>query len=55
MAAAADIFLVDFVLRPFVKIYQKMPFLMMVILLLIYGVIGYIVWRSAYMNSEQHN
>ncbi|MBS1993022.1 MAG: hypothetical protein JSS86_24775 [Cyanobacteria bacterium SZAS LIN-2] len=54
MAAGCDIFLIDFLLRPFAKIYQKMPFLMMVILLLVYGIIGYVVFRSAYMNGEQH-
>ena len=54
MAAGCDIFLIDFIFRPFAKIYEKMPFMMLVILILIYSVIGYVVFRSAYMSGEQH-
>ena len=54
MVAAADIFIIDFIVRPFAKIYEKMPFLMMILLLLIYAIIGYVVFRSAYMSGEQH-
>lgn len=54
MAAAADLFLVDFVLRPFAKIYEKMPHVEMAILILVYSIIGYIVYRSAYKAEEQH-
>lgn len=54
MAAAADLFIVDFIFRPFAKIYEKMPFVEMFILILVYSVIGYIVYRSAYKTEEQH-
>ena len=54
MAAGCDIFLIDFICRPFAKIYGKMPFLAMFMLLTLYGIIGYVVFRSAYMSGEQH-
>jgi hypothetical protein len=54
MAAGCDIFLIDFICRPFAKIAGKMPFVMMAVLMLIYGIIGYVVFRSAYMSGEQH-
>lgn len=52
MAAGVDIFIIDFLFRPFAKIYQKMPFLTFVILCIIYGIIAYVVWRSAFKESE---
>ena len=53
-AAAADIFFVDFLCRPFVKIVEKMPLIMLLILFLLYGVISYFLLRSAYMADHQH-
>jgi hypothetical protein len=52
MAAGVDIFLIDFLLRPFAKIYQKMPFVTFVILCILYGIIAYVVWRSAFKESD---
>lgn len=51
---AVGLFLIDFVARPFAKIFEKMPIIMFVILLLLYGYIGYIVLRSAWQ-SEQNS
>ena len=43
------LFLVDVVIRPFIRIYQKWPLSIILILLVVYGIIGYIVIRSAYL------
>lgn len=47
MNAAVGLFTVDFIMRPFAKIFEKMPLLMLFILLALYGYIGYLVLRSA--------
>lgn len=54
MQATAGFFLIDFIVRPFAKIYQKMPFAIFLIMLVIYGVIGYIVWKSAFRAENQY-
>ena len=51
---AVGLFVIDFLVRPFAKIYEKMPYVMLVILLVLYAIIGYLVVKSAYM-SDQHN
>lgn len=43
---AVGLFLIDFIVRPFAKIFEKMPFIMLGMLLLLYGVIAYMVLRS---------
>jgi hypothetical protein len=48
MTATAGLFIVDFIMRPFAKIFEKMPCLMMLLLLLLYGLVGYTVFKSAY-------
>ncbi len=50
---AVGLFLIDFVFRPFAKIYEKMPLLMLFILLCLYGIIGYIVIKSAYLADQK--
>ena len=47
MQAVVGVFLIDFVFRPFAKIFEKMPWLMMGVLLLLYGIIAYLVWKSS--------
>ena len=54
MAAAADLFFVDFILRPFAKIYEKMPFVELGIVIMLYAIIGYVVYRSAYKHEDQY-
>jgi hypothetical protein len=49
---AIDVFVVDFVFRPFAKIFEKMPGIIFLLLMLLYGVIAYIVVRSAYFNDQ---
>ncbi|MDZ4835767.1 MAG: hypothetical protein SGJ27_18475 [Candidatus Melainabacteria bacterium] len=49
---AIGIFMIDFILRPFARVLEKWPDTIMVLLLVVYGIIGYIVWKSAY-ESEQ--
>lgn len=54
MQVTAGLFIVDFLVRPFAKIYQKMPFMIFLIMIVLYGVVGYIVWKSAYKREEQY-
>lgn len=53
MSAASGLFLVDFIMRPFAKIFEKMPLVTLAIMLVLYGYIGYIVLRSA-AKGESH-
>ncbi len=50
--AACGLFLIDFIARPFAKIYEKIPFLMFAVLLLLYGTITYFVLKSSFFNKE---
>lgn len=54
MQVTAGLFIVDFLVRPFAKIYQKMPFMIFLIMIVLYGIVGYIVWKSAYKPEEQY-
>ena len=45
--------LIDFIIRPFAKIFEKMPFLMLGLLLIFYGFIAYMVLRSAFMVDDR--
>jgi len=49
LAASADIFVIDYIVRPFAKIYEKMPLVMLLIVIILYSIIGYFVLKSAYM------
>ena len=51
---AVGLFFIDFFFRPIVKIVEKMPFLMIIALILLYAAIAYVVLRSAYMVDEHH-
>jgi hypothetical protein len=53
MSASADIFLIDYIFKPFAKIYEKMPLVMLLLVILLYSAIGYIVLKSAYA-AEHH-
>ncbi len=53
-AATAGLFLIDFVFRPFAKIYEKMPIVSLLLCLVLYGFVAYFVLKSAFM-SDQHN
>src|SRR5271170_412777 len=52
--AAAGLFLVDFVIRPFFKIYEKMPLVMLLVCLVLYGIVAYFVLKSAFLADQQH-
>jgi len=54
MQVTAGLFLIDFLVRPFAKIYQKMPFMIFLIMIVLYGIVGYIVWKSAFKPEEQY-
>ncbi|HEY9678847.1 MAG TPA: hypothetical protein V6C76_12625 [Drouetiella sp.] len=50
-AAAAGLFIIDFVFRPFAKILEKWPMVMIGLVLLLYIIIGYIVLKSVYYGA----
>ncbi len=52
-SAAAGLFVVDFIVRPFAKIAEKMPIVMLLLVLILYGIIAYFVLKSAYL-VDQH-
>lgn len=43
------LFVIDFIVRPFAKIFEKMPLLMFLVMVIFYGIVAYIVWRSAWI------
>lgn len=49
---ACGLFIIDFIARPFAKIYEKIPFIMFVLLILLYGTITYFVLKSSFFNKE---
>lgn len=49
---AVGLFMIDFVFRPFAKIYEKMPIVMLLILLCLYGTIAYFVLRSSFAEQQ---
>lgn len=49
---AVGLFIIDFVARPFARIFEKMPFIMFGVLILLYGYIAYIVLKSAYIQEK---
>ena len=54
MSAAANIFIIDFVFRTFAKIYEKMPYFMLSIVLVMYGIVAYMVIKSAYLSDHDY-
>ncbi len=52
LSASADIFIIDYIVKPFAKTYEKMPLVMLLIIIILYSLIGYFVLRSAYVADE---
>lgn len=52
---AVEIFIIDFVARPFAKIFEKMPFITFMVLVVLYGYIAYIVLKSAFATQDGNN
>lgn len=50
---AVGLFLIDFIARPFARIFEKMPSVMFCLMLVLYGYIAYIVLKSAWQ-PEKH-
>lgn len=50
---AVGLFLIDFIARPFARIFEKMPMIMFGVLLCLYAYIGYLVLKSAWQ-PEKH-
>jgi hypothetical protein len=53
-AAEAGLFIIDFFFRPFAKIYEKMPMVMLLLCLVIYGVVAYLVVKSTFLADQHH-
>lgn len=49
--AGSGLLIIDFLVRPFLKIGMKFPLILLVLLTLLYGYIAYFALRSAY---DQH-
>lgn len=45
--------LVEYILRPFAKIFEKFPYIALFLLVVIYGSVAYVVIRSAYFSEER--
>lgn len=52
---AVGLIFIDFIVRPFAKIMEKFPMMMIVFLILVYGLIAYFVLRSAYVGADEHH
>lgn len=52
---AVGLFIIDFIARPFARVFEKWPDTIMVMLLVVYGIIGYIVWKSAFRVDQQND
>jgi hypothetical protein len=53
MQASAGLFVIDFVLRPFFKIFQKMPGVMMLLIMCLYCLVAYVVFKSAFVDHQR--
>ena len=49
---AVGLFFIDFIFRPFAKIFEKMDMIMIIILLIMYGGIAFMVLKSSYLTGE---
>ena len=50
---ACGLVVIDMVFRPFAKIIEKMPVLMILFLIVLYAIIAYVVMKSAYLAEDQ--
>lgn len=51
--ASSGIFFIDTFLKPFAKIYEKNPLIMLMIVIVLYTAIAYTVLKSAYLSENQ--
>lgn len=49
---ACGLFIIDFIARPFAKIYEKIPFIMFLLLAILYCTIAFFVLKSSFFNKE---
>ncbi len=54
-AAAAGLFVIDFIFRPFAKIYEKWPLVMLLMCLILYGFVAYAVLKSTFLADSHHH
>ncbi len=47
-----NIFIIDVIIRPFAKIFEKMPVTVILIILVMYGIVAYTVIKSAYLSEN---
>ncbi len=50
---AVGLFMIDFVARPFARIFEKWPEFMIILLLILYGCVGYSVIKSAFLADQR--
>lgn len=50
---AVGLVLIDFVFRPFAKIFEKMPIIMLLGLIVLYAAIAYVVFKSAFTEETR--
>jgi hypothetical protein len=51
-SAASGLLLIDILIRPFCKLGVKFPIIGLLALMILYGFIGYMVLKSAYMVED---
>jgi len=49
------LFVIDFIVRPFAKIWEKDPMIALLLCLCLYAVVAYFVVKSVYMSGENQN
>jgi hypothetical protein len=49
---AVGLFVIDFIARPFAKIFEKMPLIMFAVMVVLYGIVAYVVMRSAWQAEQ---
>jgi len=52
LSAASGFIFVDMLMRPFFKIGIKFPIIGLLCMMILYGSIGYLVLKSAYMHND---
>lgn len=52
--ASAGLFIIDYIFKPFAKIFEKMPIVALLMCLALYGVVAYFVVKTTFL-ADQHD
>ena len=52
--ASSGIYVIDTFLKPFFKIWEKSPLVMLFLVIVLYSIIAYIVIKSAFMSDHSN-